>query len=111
VWALVLLVFAGALSSLLLARGRSVDAATKADAADLKALYAADGGVELARRRLARDAAWKGEVARVGECEVTVEVEPRAGGWLVRSRAGDTTVKAALREGPGLPAIETYASR
>ena len=109
VWALVLLVFAGALSALLLERGRATDQASKSDTASLKALYAAEGGLALARHRLARDPGYAGETLRVAECEVTVTVEGREGGWLVRSRSGGTTVEAALRETPGLPAVEAYA--
>lgn len=111
VWALLLLLFAGALGVALLDRGRAVDAATKTDLASMKALYAAEGGLALARQRLASDPAYTGETLRVGECEVTVTVEGREGGWLVRSRSGGTTVEAALREGTRLPAVEAYAQR
>lgn len=110
VWALVLLGFAASLSALLLERGRAVDAGSRADVASLKALYAAEGGLAFARQRLSRDSSYTGETLRVGECDVTVGVERRAGGWIVRSRAGGTTVEATLREARGLPAIDAYSA-
>lgn len=96
IWALVLLFFAASLSALLLERGRTVDAAAKTDTASLKARYAAEGGIALARRRLASDPAYVGETVRVGECEVTVRVKLTDGGWLVRSTAqpGAVTLEA-----------------
>lgn len=109
VWALVLLGFAASLSALLLERGRVTALASKTDTASLKALYAAEGGLALARQRLSRDAAYSSETLRVGECEVTVQVERRDGGWVVRSCAGGTNVEATLRAGPVLPAVEAYS--
>lgn len=108
VWALLLLTLAGALSSLLLARGRSVDVATKEDAASLVSFYAAEGGVALARRRLAANPGYAGETVRVGACEVTVVVQRREGGWVVRTCSSATAIQATLREGPGLPTLETH---
>ncbi len=107
VWALVLLGFAAALSALLLERGRGVDAATKTDLATLKARYAAEGGLAIARRRLAADPSYAGETVRVGECEVTVRVERQKGGWLVAAAAepGMATLKATLRASSGLPKV------
>ena len=109
VWALVLLLFAGALGAALLDRGRAVDLATKNDLVSLQSLYAADGGLALARRRLCADPAYAGGSARVGDRDVKVVVERRGSGWLVRSRSGGTTVEATLRGGSGLPAVESYA--
>jgi type II secretory pathway component PulK len=105
IWALVLLFFAASLSALLLERGRTVDAASKTDLAALQARYAAEGGIALARHRLATEPTYAGETVRVGEYDVTITVAPREGGWLVRSAAGAATVAAALRAAPGLPAI------
>ncbi len=109
VWALVLLGFAASLSALLLERGRTLDAGSKADLASLKALYAAEGGIAAARHALARDPAWVGETVRVGECEVMIRVERRDGRWLVRSRAGAAAIEATLSGTAGLPAIEPYS--
>jgi len=113
VWALVLLVFAASLSALLLERGRATDLASKADTASLKALYAAEGGLAVARQRLSDDPAYTGGMLRVGECDVTVQVEKREGGWIVRAHAepGGTIVEAKLRVGPGLPVIEAHHAR
>jgi len=101
IWALALLFFAASLSAVLLERGRAVDAASQTDTASLKALYAAEGGIALGRWRLAQDPAYAGETVRVGECDVTVRVEPRAGGWFIEAQAqpGGTTVNATLRRG------------
>jgi type II secretory pathway component PulK len=110
VWALVLLGFAASLSALLLERGRATDLASKTDTVALKALYAAEGGLALARQRLSLDASYAGETLRVGECDVTVRVQPRDGGWVVRSCAGGTAVEATLRAAPGLPAIDAYSA-
>jgi len=110
IWALVLLLFAAALSVVLLERGRGVDTAAKTDLVTLKARYAAEGGVEFARHRLATDPSYAGGTVRVGECDVTVQVERRSRGWLVRSRAGAAAVDVTLRAAPGLPAIDAGPS-
>jgi type II secretory pathway component PulK len=113
IWALVLLGFAASLSALLLERGRAVDAGTKADMASLRAHYAAEGGLALARHRLARDPSYAGGIVSVGECEVLVRVERREGGWLVSAQAqpGGTKVEAHLQAGPGLPVIGSRQAR
>lgn len=85
IWALVLLFFAASLSALLLERGRTVDAATRTDLATQKALYAAEGGIALARQRLAADPAYPGGTVRVGECDVTIRVERKKAGWLIHA--------------------------
>lgn len=110
IWALVLLGFAASLSALLLDRGRAVDAGTKADMASLRAHYAAEGGLAIARHRLARDPSYAGGTVSVGECEVLVRVERREGGWLVRSRAGAAAIEATLSGASGLPMIEAYSA-
>lgn len=94
IWALVLLFFAASLSALLLERGRTVDAASKTDIAALKARYAAEGGLSVARHRLATDPGYAGETLRVGECEVAVRVEARDGLRLLTSSTPGATLKA-----------------
>lgn len=113
IWALVLLLFAAALSALLLERGRGVDAEAKTDLASLKARYAAEGGVEIARHRLAKDPSYAGGTVRVGERDVVVRVERSGGGWDVTASAqpGGLTVRARLGARPGsrdrLPPVES----
>jgi type II secretory pathway component PulK len=107
VWALVLLGFAAALSALLLERGRTVDAATKTDLATLKARYAAEGGLAIARRRLAADPSYAGGTVRVGECDVTTRVERTESGWRVvaSTEPGGATLNVALSAAEGLPRV------
>jgi type II secretory pathway component PulK len=113
VWALVLLGFAASLSALLLDRGRTVDAAAKTDLLSLKARYAAEGGLAIARRKLAADPSYAAGTVRVGECDVTVRVERREGGWHVVAAAqpGMATLEATLRPATGLPKVEARSWR
>jgi type II secretory pathway component PulK len=96
VWALVLLSFAASLSALLLERGRAVDAAARTDLASLKAFYAAEGGLALARHRLAADPAYAGETLRVGECEVVVRVEARGTARLLVSESAGRRLRCTV---------------
>lgn len=96
---------------------------TRLEIARNVSLAAADGGIELARARLARDAAYTGERTTIGSTSVTVQVEvvsseePRR--WLVRSVATQRpesvhglpvvrVIEARLRAETGLPSIATW---
>ncbi|HEX5136205.1 MAG TPA: hypothetical protein VFY93_04475 [Planctomycetota bacterium] len=113
VWALVLLLFAAALSALLLERGRGVDTAARTDLATLKARYAAEGGVAIARHRLATDPTYAGGAMRVGECDVVVRVERSDAGWRVTAAAqpGGSVVDVSVGAAPDLPRIESRRTR
>lgn len=98
VHALFLLILAAALSAVLLTRSRGLAAATAHDRVELRAVYAAEGGLAKARHALARDPAYAGETLRIGACTVTITVE--RGGAATRiaavARPGGVRREAAL---------------
>ena len=75
--ALLALALAASVSALVFERASGLDAATKHDLTELRAQYAAEGGLAEARWRLARDPAWKGGTVEIDSVRVTVTVETR----------------------------------
>lgn len=85
---LVLVVVVGMIVSL--AQGRSLRLARNSavEQGEVRALYAAEGGLAAARHALRTDRQWPGAQLRVGSCQVLVRVE-RLGEeqWRVRATA------------------------
>ncbi|MHC4954083.1 MAG: hypothetical protein ACYTGZ_09345 [Planctomycetota bacterium] len=73
--ALLALLFAASMVALVLERADGLRAATDADATELRAQYAAEGGLAHARWALVKDPAWRGETMEIGGVAVTVSVE------------------------------------
>ncbi len=98
---------------------------TRLESARAVTLAAADGGIELARARLAQDAGFATERTTIGAATVEVHVEGAAADesfWTVRSTATTWpsgprgrpvvhTVEAELRGRSGLPDIIEWRSR
>jgi hypothetical protein len=121
---MVALVFAG---SVLIASALPLAAESRRAARSLEALHAAEGGLALARARLARDPSFAGGSVDVGRGRSEARVEPLDGrpdarrvlsrGTVAGEDAPGATVsrevEAVLRLGaPGrLPAVESYAER
>lgn len=76
VLALVALFFTASMVALVLERGDGLRNATKADRTELRARYAAEGGLERARWELARDAKWHGDLFELNGIDVTITIEP-----------------------------------
>ena len=96
VWAMVLLVLVGALSTLVLSREQDLRRSTKTDADTLRAHYAAEGGLAHAKSALRRDPDFETATLQVGTCEVRVHVEP-TGRIVSVAASGDVRV---VRESP-----------
>ena len=73
--ALLALFFAASIAALVLERADGLRNATKADATELRAHYAAEGGLAQARWALAREPAWRGDELEIGGVRVTVTVD------------------------------------
>ena len=73
--ALLALFFAASMVALVLERADGLRGATIADHTELRARYAAEGGLEHARWALAKDPAWPGTAIEIGGVRVTVTVE------------------------------------
>lgn len=86
--ALVVLVIVGATISLVSQITRRLPRQTVTERARAVALAAADGGIELARARLARQVDFEGAATTIGQCTVTVAVQSLgAARWRVVSIA------------------------
>ncbi|MHC4223410.1 MAG: hypothetical protein ACYSX0_07710 [Planctomycetota bacterium] len=96
IWAMVLLVLVGALSSLVLSREMDLRASTRTDADTLRAHYAAEGGLAYARNALRRDPGFERATLNVGACDVSVRVE-KSGRIVSVAVSGDQRV---VRESP-----------
>jgi len=77
VLALVALFFTATMVALLLERGDGLRNATTADRTELRARYAAEGGLERARWELAHDAKWRGDLFDLNGIDVTITIEPK----------------------------------
>ena len=75
VMALLALFFTASMVALLLERGDGLRNATKADRTEIRAHYAAEGGLERARYELARDAKWSGAQFDLNGIRVEVRIE------------------------------------
>ena len=73
--ALLALFFTASMVALLLERGDGLHKATRADRTELRARYAAEGGLARARWELARDADWSGAAFELNGIQVEVTVE------------------------------------
>jgi hypothetical protein len=111
-WAMMLLVMASALSAVLLERGRGLAGATRHDGDSLRALYAAEGGLALARHTLAVSPDYEGGRVRVGACEVRIRVTRQDDGWTVTTlaRPGGVRLDAVLRL-DALPRVTSWRER
>ena len=121
--ALIALTVVGAVVTTLTHGSRDSVRATALERARTVTFHAAEGGVELARARLARAAEYRGETMRIGASDVTVTVTARsAGGWRVRSIARSQpfgagglpvtrVVEADLLTAAKLPRVVAWSSR
>ena len=73
--ALLALLFVAAMVALVLERGDGLRNATVVDRTQLRARYAAEGGLERARWELARNASWQGAAFDLNGVHVTVAIE------------------------------------
>ncbi len=90
--------------------------ADRLEAERLPSFYLAEGGLEIARARLARDPSYRGEELDHGAGTVRIEVRGEGASRTVAVRAWATPerrafgrVEAALRLGDGLPEVVSWA--
>ena len=117
--ALMLLIVVSAAGATMHARSLRVATETILEKRALTARWAAEGGIALTRAALARDEGFDGGTSTVGDAEVRVTVEGDGDLRIVESVAfvrpsGDhgprtrVRIRASLRLGDGLPAIESW---
>ncbi len=75
VLALVALFFTATMVALVLERGDGLRNATTADRTQVRARYAAEGGLERARWELAQDPNWQGDSFELNGIQVTITLE------------------------------------
>lgn len=105
--AMLVLFLAGAVSAVILERGKGVDAATRHDRAAIRAFHAAEGALAVARHRIARDAGYAGETVAIGGVAVAIEVD----GWAVALVAPGCRIDAVLAPTAGLPHVVSWRRR
>ncbi len=109
-WALILMVAVGTLSSVTVSRMAAMRGAAATDEADVRAVLAADGAIATARVMLAADPTWTGDRVSIGGFDVATTVVTAERGWTVTARAGGGVVLAVslLRDDTGRPRIASW---
>ncbi len=110
-WAMLLVIAVGSMTSVVLTRDRTVRQGAHVDARALASFHAAEGGLARARHALAKDAGFTGVTFPLDACTVTVQVERKGdASWRVVSQAtpGAARIEAECIRTAGLPAIQAW---